>query len=91
MKTSQPKHPRLRLPRQSYEQLCREVLQRDGWRCQSCGSLKNLQVHHKRFRSQLGDDSEENLVTLCSACHTHLHGAPATRVLNPTFASADWT
>ena len=91
MKTIEPKHPRLRLPRQSYEQLCREVLQRDGWRCQSCGSLKNLQVHHKRFRSQLGDDSEENLVTLCSACHTHLHGAPATRVLNPTFASADWT
>jgi len=74
MKTIEPKHPRLRLPRQSYEQLGREVLQRDGWRCQSCGSLKNLQVHHKMFRSQLGDDSEENLVTLCSGCHNHLHG-----------------
>jgi 5-methylcytosine-specific restriction endonuclease McrA len=74
MKTIEPKHPRLRLPRQSYEQLGREVLQRDGWRCQTCGSLKNLQVHHKMFRSQLGDDSEENLVTLCSACHNHLHG-----------------
>ena len=74
MNTVRPKHPRLRLPPQSYEQLCREVLQRDGWRCQSCGSLSNLQIHHKKFRSQLGDDSEENLITLCSACHARLHG-----------------
>lgn len=49
-----PKQPRLRLNPESYERLCRKVLQRDGWRCQSCGILKNLQVHHKEFRSQSG-------------------------------------
>ena len=70
-----PKQPRLRMDPELYEQLCREVLQRDGWRCQSCGSLKNLQVHHKEFRSQSGDDSEQNLITLCSDCHFTLHGS----------------
>ena len=73
MNAIRPKHSRLRLPRQSYEQLCREVLQRDGWRCQSCGTLSNLQIHHKKFRSQLGGDYEDNLITLCSACHEKVH------------------
>ena len=48
-----PKQPRLRLDPELYEQLCREVLQRDGWRCQCCGSLKKL-LPHKEFRSQSG-------------------------------------
>ena len=26
---------------------------------------KNLQVHHKEFRSHSGDDSENNVITLC--------------------------
>jgi len=35
--------------------------------------MVNLEVHHQEFRSQGGDDSEENLVTLCEACHSMLH------------------
>jgi hypothetical protein len=31
------KRPRVRLDRQSYSSLRRSVLQRDGWRCQTCG------------------------------------------------------
>ena len=68
-----PKQLRLRLDPESYEQLCREVLQRDGWRCQSCGSLEKLQIHHKKFRSQSGNDSERNLITLCADCHRRVH------------------
>jgi 5-methylcytosine-specific restriction endonuclease McrA len=75
MSQIRPKQPRLRLDPELYEQLCREVLQRDGWRCQSCGSLKNLQVHRREFRSQSGDDSEQNLITLCRDCHLTLHGS----------------
>jgi 5-methylcytosine-specific restriction endonuclease McrA len=30
-------------------------------------------VHHKEFRSQSGDDSEENLIMLCTACHRQTH------------------
>jgi len=48
----------------------KQVLCRDGWRCQSCGTMSNLEVHHKKFRSHSGDDSEQNLITLCTACYT---------------------
>jgi len=65
--------PRRRLDSESYLALCEQVLQRDGWRCQSCGSLRNLQVHHRNFRSRLGDDTTENLITLCADCHRHQH------------------
>jgi len=68
-----PKRPRLRLDPEPYEELRYEVLRRDGWRCQACGTMSNLEVHHKEFRSQSGDDAEENLITLCAACHDDLH------------------
>jgi 5-methylcytosine-specific restriction endonuclease McrA len=68
-----PKRPRLRLDSESYERLREQVLRRDGWRCQCCGSRLNLEMHHKEFRSQGGDDSEGNLITLCAACHSLIH------------------
>jgi 5-methylcytosine-specific restriction endonuclease McrA len=68
-----PKHARLRLDPEEYEELRKHVLRRDGWRCQSCGTMSNLEVHHKEFRSHSGDDSEQNLITLCSGCHTVVH------------------
>ncbi|MGA8490044.1 MAG: HNH endonuclease [Terriglobales bacterium] len=64
-----PKQPRLRLDSERHEQLRNQVLRRDGWRCQACGAMSNLEVHHQEFRSHGGDDSEQNLITLCSACH----------------------
>lgn len=50
------------------------VLLRDDYTCQLCGTRCNLEVHHIRFRSSGGKDSEENLVTLCHDCHCALHG-----------------
>jgi 5-methylcytosine-specific restriction endonuclease McrA len=67
------KTPRLRLDSASYAELHQQVLERDRWRCQSCGSMRNLQVHHKVFRSQSGSDEEHNLITLCAECHARLH------------------
>ena len=67
------KRPRLRLDPESYEHLCQAVLQRDGWRCQACGTTSNLEVHHQQHRSLSGDDSEQNLITLCAACHKNVH------------------
>ena len=69
-----PKASPSRLDPLSYESLRQQILRRDGWRCQSCGALSNLEVHHKQFRSQSGDDSERNLITLCAACHKNVHG-----------------
>jgi 5-methylcytosine-specific restriction endonuclease McrA len=73
MSTSLGKPARHRLDPEAYQQLCLQVLQRDGWRCQQCGSRTNLEVHHLQFRSHLGTDSEENLITLCRECHERLH------------------
>ncbi len=35
--------------------------------------ILDLQVHHIKWRSQLGDDANENLITLCVTCHRHIH------------------
>jgi 5-methylcytosine-specific restriction endonuclease McrA len=73
MNRIRPKQPRLRLNPESYEQLCQTVLQRDGWKCQACGTTSSLEIHHKQHRSRSGDDSEWNLITLCAACHKNVH------------------
>ena len=67
------KCPRVRLDPKSYRQLCKYVLERDGWRCQQCGRLAELQVHHIKLRSHLGNDAEYNLITLCARCHQDVH------------------
>ena len=67
------KIPRLRLDSSSYRELQRQVMERDGWRCQACGSMQNLQVHHLKFRSHSGSDIEQNLITLCAQCHARIH------------------
>jgi 5-methylcytosine-specific restriction endonuclease McrA len=64
---------RLRLDPESYKALREQILERDGWRCQHCGYRQQLEVHHIRFRAQLGADSERNLITLCAHCHRNLH------------------
>lgn len=62
------------------------VHDRDGWRCARGGSRVqagdgsmpwHAQCHHRRLRAQGGPDTFENLVTLCSRCHTWAHGHPA--------------
>jgi HNH endonuclease len=65
--------PRFRLDAEAYRQLCHDVLERDSWRCQQCGRMKDLQVHHIVWRSHLGDDTTENLITLCASCHQEVH------------------
>lgn len=71
-----PKRSRIQLDPDAYRELHRQVLQRDGWRCQQCGNRTNLQVHHIRRRSEAGDDTEENLITVCSDCHDQIHCGP---------------
>jgi 5-methylcytosine-specific restriction endonuclease McrA len=68
-----PKLTPVRLDPISYESLLQQVLRRDGWRCQSCGTMSNLEVHHKEFRSHSGNDSENNLITLYTGCHHKKH------------------
>jgi 5-methylcytosine-specific restriction endonuclease McrA len=74
MKQILPKEAPIRLEQQDYQKLREQVLRRDGWRCQLCGSMTNLEVHHKQFRSHSGEDDEQNLITLCFNCHSSAHG-----------------
>jgi 5-methylcytosine-specific restriction endonuclease McrA len=71
--SSLQKRHRIRMSPELYARLHREILERDGWRCQRCGSSKSLDVHHMRRRSALGDDAEANLITLCRECHRIQH------------------
>lgn len=73
MSSNRPRLPRLRLDAESYERLRQRILRRDGWKCQACGAMTNLETHHWQFRSHSGDDSEENLITLCVSCHAEMH------------------
>jgi 5-methylcytosine-specific restriction endonuclease McrA len=73
MRSIRQRKSRLRLNPDSYRRLRTDVLERDGWKCQNCGTSERLQVHHIRSRSALGDDAAENLITLCADCHRQSH------------------
>lgn len=48
------------------------VFARDNYTCQCCGKSKDkiLQTHHIIYRSNGGTDRVDNLITLCTDCHT---------------------
>lgn len=59
-----------------------KVLRRDEFRCQKCGwrieeynraDPRILELHHKKHHVKGGENTEENLVTLCNICHDQLH------------------
>jgi 5-methylcytosine-specific restriction endonuclease McrA len=62
------------------------VLERDGYQCVVCsGGLHGTRgvgysVHHRKLRSQGGDNRLSNLISVCghgtAGCHSNLHGAP---------------
>lgn len=53
--------------------LRRRIIKRDYHRCRVCREAKYLHVHHVRYLSQGGEDSVDNLVTLCQSCHSLVH------------------
>ena len=64
MKAHSGKRRRIRLAADAYGRLRKEILERDGWRCQACGSLLGLEIHHivRRGRSK----SEEGAASLAA-------------------------
>jgi len=68
-----PKSNITRLKGEAYKKLQVEVLERDGFTCQECGRWTENPPHHIKFRSQGGDDTVENLITLCNGCHYKKH------------------
>ena len=50
----------------------RRRLEKDGYRCQGCGSEDDLHVHHRTYE-RLGNELPDDLVTACEICHTFIH------------------
>jgi 5-methylcytosine-specific restriction endonuclease McrA len=60
---------RSRLPSFKWQELRDHVLKRDHHKCTKCGSTKDLEIDHIKAVTLGGDDSFDNLVTLCKSCH----------------------
>lgn len=51
-----------------------KILERDNWRCTSCGDHKStLHVHHEIYRGNPWDVPNKHLKTLCKSCHSYSH------------------
>lgn len=68
-----------RLSHYKYNKLKRHVADRDNNCCVICG-MEGTDIHHIVFRSQGGEDTEDNLVVLCRRHHTMAHGVHAKEV-----------
>jgi hypothetical protein len=60
----------------------REVLRRDGYKCKKCGwshdewnpsDPRHLELHHIKHHVKGGENVEGNLKTLCTVCHDKVH------------------
>lgn len=61
-----------------------EVLERDHYACQVCGWSREqwrkedprnfLELHHKKQHAHGGENTADNLITLCNVCHDRIHG-----------------
>ncbi|HNQ34454.1 MAG TPA: HNH endonuclease [bacterium] len=60
----------------------RHVMRRDGYKCTKCAwshaewnpsDPRHLEIHHVKHHAKGGDNEEQNLTTLCIACHDAIH------------------
>jgi hypothetical protein len=72
-----PEHDR-KIP----DEVRREVLRRDGYKCHECGwshdgwnpsDPRHLELHHVKHHAKGGQNVEGNLKTVCTVCHDKLH------------------
>ena len=60
----------LRMPSRRWATIRREVLERDGWRCKSCGRAGRLEVDHVVPVAKGGEKFDpDNCQALCRRCH----------------------
>jgi len=60
----------------------RDVLRRDKYKCTICkwahddwnrSDPRHLELHHKKHHVKGGDNTESNLITVCTVCHDEIH------------------
>lgn len=63
----------------SHWQNTRQIKLQERSRCQVCGSVKSLQIHHKRYKTKdrknslLFQEKTTDLITTCGSCHRLIH------------------
>jgi hypothetical protein len=73
-----PMSTKRRRAQAAYNRARHAVRDRAGGMCEveACHS-RGDQAHHRRRRSQGGDDTPANLLWVCSPCHDVIHANPA--------------
>lgn len=58
-----------RIPYKNIVLTRKNIMKRDGNKCQYCGATKDLTIDHVVPKSRNGKDTWENLVTACNTCN----------------------
>lgn len=60
------------LEQESWFDIRRRIIKRDGGKCVHCGGQEKLHVHHLDPVNEGGIPTDDNLETVCKGCHTEL-------------------
>jgi 5-methylcytosine-specific restriction endonuclease McrA len=52
-----------------WRELREQAVVRDLGRCRTCNTTEELEVHHRRYPAIWGEETVEDLTTLCRTCH----------------------
>jgi hypothetical protein len=64
------------------DEIRRQVLRRQGYKCKKCSwaqkewnpsDPRHLELHHIKHHAVGGENSQENLMTICNICHDKIH------------------
>ena len=59
----------------------RRLISERGERCQWCGRVRCLELHHIQPVAKNGDWTRDNLLILCMVCHVRAHGHTPKRLV----------
>lgn len=54
-------------------QMKRAIIRKRGRKCEMCGALSLLELHHKNYDMEPGKEKETDLLLICDKCHNSLH------------------
>ena len=71
------------LKSEAWRQRRLEALKRDKFKCQLCGSGKDVEVHHISYEHLHRAEEVDDLITLCKKCHREVHSGDLEKRQNP--------